>query len=351
MEGIVATKPEDFNAAPDGGCLQRKIDELKDKLCQFKETVTEYENVKRKIDADIWKEAKVVGMTTTGAAKNYELLELLKPRIVVIKEAAEVLESHTVTSIHPGCEHLILIGDHQQLRPNPNVYTLAKRYKLELSLFERMVNNGLRINCLTIQHRMRPCISRLMRHIYLRLDDHPKVSTIENIKGNAKNLFFISHSENEGNKEDSMSHFNEFEKWICKQRDYFSEQETSDAEKELRRQTLLLTLLNVLEHANIINRKEENFPSADREVEPDSKYPMLSDVLWRTALDSYGHTFFEGSPYKKANLDEVKCPACIEALQLLHSANITGGNITCNLFRRMNVSARITFKLRHGNVR
>ncbi|XP_046546854.1 LOW QUALITY PROTEIN: NFX1-type zinc finger-containing protein 1-like [Haliotis rubra] len=189
----------------------RKMDELNDKLCQFKETVTEYKNAERKIDVDILKEAKVVGMTTTGAAKNYELLELVKPRIVVIEEAAEVLESHTVTSIHPGCEHLILIGDHQQLRPNPNVYTLAKRYKLELSLFERMVNNGLRINCLTIQHRMRPCISRLMRHIYLRLEDHPKVSTIEDIKGIAKNLFFISHSEKEGNKEDSMSHFNEFE--------------------------------------------------------------------------------------------------------------------------------------------
>ncbi|XP_067656401.1 NFX1-type zinc finger-containing protein 1-like [Haliotis asinina] len=189
----------------------RKMDELKDKLCQFKEMVTEYENAKRKIDVDILKEAKVVGMTTTGAAKNYDLLELVKPRIVIIEEAAEVLESHTVTSIHLGCEHLILIGDHQQLRPNPNVYTLAKRYKLDLSLFERMVNNGLAINCLTIQHRMRPCISRLMRHIYLRLDDHPKVSNIENVKGIAKNLFFISHSENEGNKEDSMSHFNEFE--------------------------------------------------------------------------------------------------------------------------------------------
>ncbi|XP_048249506.1 NFX1-type zinc finger-containing protein 1-like [Haliotis rufescens] len=192
--------------------LERKrLDELKDKLCKFKETVTEYENVKRKIDENILKKAMVVGMTTTGAAKNYELLKLVKPRIIIIEEAAEVLESHTVTSIHPGCEHLILIGDHQQLRPNPNVHTLAKRFNLDLSLFERMVNNGLRINCLTLQHRMRPCISRLMRHIYLRLDDHPKVSKYENMKGIAKNLFFINHSEHEGEKEDSMSHFNGFE--------------------------------------------------------------------------------------------------------------------------------------------
>ena len=57
----------------------------------------------------------------------------------MVEEAAEVLESHIVTSLSPGCQHLILIGDHQQLRPNPNVYTLAKDYKLDMSLFERMV--------------------------------------------------------------------------------------------------------------------------------------------------------------------------------------------------------------------
>jgi len=39
------------------------------------------------------------------------------------------------------CEHLILIGDHVQLRPSPSVYQLAQKYKFDVSLFERFVKN------------------------------------------------------------------------------------------------------------------------------------------------------------------------------------------------------------------
>ena len=81
-------------------------------------------------------------LRTIGAAKFRTLLQRIQPRITVVEEAAEVLESHIVTSLTPGCQHLILIGDHQQLRPNPTVYKLAKDYNLDVSLFERMVSNG-----------------------------------------------------------------------------------------------------------------------------------------------------------------------------------------------------------------
>ena len=62
----------------------------------------------------------------------------------MIEEAAEILEAHLVTSLTESCKHLILIGDHQQLRPSTTVYELAKKYNLETSLFERMINNGLK---------------------------------------------------------------------------------------------------------------------------------------------------------------------------------------------------------------
>lgn len=55
-------------------------------------------------------------MTTTGAAKYRKILQQLKPRLVIIEEAAEVLEAHTITSLSKECQHLILIGDHQQVR-------------------------------------------------------------------------------------------------------------------------------------------------------------------------------------------------------------------------------------------
>jgi superfamily I DNA and/or RNA helicase len=63
--------------------------------------------------------------------------------IIVVEEAAEVLEAHVITTLSRQCEHLILIGDHQQLKPSPTVYKLAKDYKLEISLFERLINNEL----------------------------------------------------------------------------------------------------------------------------------------------------------------------------------------------------------------
>ena len=57
----------------------------------------------------------------------------------MIEEAAEILEAHIVTALPKNIEHLILIGDHQQLKPSPTVYELAKKYNLDTSLFERMV--------------------------------------------------------------------------------------------------------------------------------------------------------------------------------------------------------------------
>ena len=134
-----------------------------------------------------------------GAAKYRKLIQRLKPRITIVEEAAEVLESHIVTSLTPGCQHLILIGDHQQLRPNPTVFELAKNYKLDVSLFERMVKNGMPFERLRLQHRMRPEISKIMDHIYVnpKLENHKSVQNFENIKGVSCNIFFVDHDESE----------------------------------------------------------------------------------------------------------------------------------------------------------
>ena len=78
----------------------------------------------------VLKKASVIGMTTTGAAKYRHLLHRVQPRIVIVEEAAEVMEAHVVTTLSQRCEHLIMIGDHQQLRPNPTVYKLAKQFPL-----------------------------------------------------------------------------------------------------------------------------------------------------------------------------------------------------------------------------
>lgn len=151
-------------------------------------------------------------MTTTGAAKYRQLLQRIHPRIVIVEEAAEVLESHVVTTLSPRCDHLIMIGDHQQLRPNPTVYALAKKYHLDISLFERMVKNELHCDRLTIQHRMRPEIVRLIvPHVYKSLINHESVLEYDNIRGINGNLFFVAHGEAEKSVDDTKSKSNEHE--------------------------------------------------------------------------------------------------------------------------------------------
>ena len=114
---------------------------------------------------------------------------------------------------------MILIGDHQQLRPNPSVFELAKKYNLELSLFERMVNNGMQCQTLNVQHRMRPEISRLIKHIYPDLRDHDKVKGYPHVKGISKDVVFISHDQPEQQgmqKSKSNMHEAEYIVQLCK---------------------------------------------------------------------------------------------------------------------------------------
>ena len=44
--------------------------------------------------------------------------------MVIVEEAGEVFEAHILASLAPTAEHLILIGDHEQLRPKPQLYAL-----------------------------------------------------------------------------------------------------------------------------------------------------------------------------------------------------------------------------------
>ena len=169
------------------------------------------QEVREMEEHNILSRARVIGMTTTCAARYRHILQKICPKIVLVEEAAEVLEAHIIPSLTKGCEHLILIGDHQQLRPNPAVYELAKKYKLDVSLFERMVNVGIQCERLSVQHRMRPEIAALMKHIYQGLENHESVEKYEDIKGMKKNMFFIDHSQLEKSCDQTHSHVNEHE--------------------------------------------------------------------------------------------------------------------------------------------
>ena len=156
-------------------------------------------------------QCKVIAMTTTCAARYRQILARINPQIIIIEEAAEVLEAHVITSLTEGAEHVILIGDHKQLKPKPTVYKLAKDYNLELSLFERMIRNGMDCHCLNIQHRMRPEIAGLLQDIYPNLQNHASVEEYPNVLGVGTNLHFIDHSYHEDENFELKSKSNEHE--------------------------------------------------------------------------------------------------------------------------------------------
>lgn len=195
---------------------------------QYNDLCKGYREVLDAEDVEIMRGADVIGMTTTGAAKYRNILQSIRPKIIIVEEAAEVLESHIVTTINSNCQHLILIGDHKQLRPTPTVYFLAKKYNLDLSLFERMVNNDLNYVTLGIQHRMRPEISILMKYenLYPELKDHKDVKVYEHVKGVTSDVYFLNHNEAETDHRETKSKSNiheaKFVKRLCR---YFLQQD------------------------------------------------------------------------------------------------------------------------------
>ena len=163
------------------------------------------------IDYSALAKSAVVGMTTTGAAKNSELIGKLRPHIIFIEESAEVLEAHVVACLSESIQHLILIGDHKQLRPSFAEFSL-NRYNLDLSLFERLVNNKFEHVTLQCQHRMRPEISQLVKHIYPNLIDDSTVFQFPSIKGVKFNLYFLDHKISEDRvDQEGLSKLNSFE--------------------------------------------------------------------------------------------------------------------------------------------
>ncbi|XP_010565124.1 PREDICTED: NFX1-type zinc finger-containing protein 1-like [Haliaeetus leucocephalus] len=168
--------------------LARRLEEYEQSAAQL----AQYQLQK---DLQILRQSRVIGMTTTGAAKYRKLLQSVRPQTVIVEEAAEILEAHVLTCLTASCKHLILIGDHQQLRPKPADYTLEKKYHLGISLFERMINNEIPHVQLLCQHRMRPEISQLLvPFFYEALRDHPAVGGYEKIQGVESSVFFIQHA-------------------------------------------------------------------------------------------------------------------------------------------------------------
>ena len=197
---------------------QHWVSEIKhDLLGRLATAIQSYSDLKNQldlinteIDLRALSSANVVGVTTFGLARQLTLLRKLGSKVLISEEAGEILEAHMLTALIPSLEHVILIGDHQQLRPQVKNFALqseseeGKQYCLDISLFERLVTplistvQPLPFCTLETQRRMHPSIAELVRStLYPRLQDAANVSEYPEISGLRRRLFWLNHEHGE----------------------------------------------------------------------------------------------------------------------------------------------------------
>ncbi|KFA55661.1 hypothetical protein S40293_05294 [Stachybotrys chartarum IBT 40293] len=195
---------------------------------QYEKARAEQDRVNGEVDLRCLQQADVIGVTTTGLARNAKVLRKLRCKVLLCEEAGEVLEAHILTALIPSLEHAILIGDHLQLRPQIQNYELqstnprGEQFSLDMSLFERLVSPPhenlprLPFDTLETQRRMHPSISALVRAtLYPSLQDGAKVAEYPQVRGMRDRLFWLHHENLEGAAESNdpinTSHSNNFE--------------------------------------------------------------------------------------------------------------------------------------------
>lgn len=206
--------------------VEETTDELFESMKDAEALRQQITNVHEDVDRRVLQTADVIGITTTGLARKVATLQHMKCKVIICEEAGEVMEAHILSTLLPSVEHVIQIGDHQQLRPQINNYRLSLEsqqgimYQLDRSQLERLsVGEPGRppfpLAQLNIQRRMRPEISTLIREtIYPRLIDHETTRNLPDVVDMRKNVFWLDHDNTEeGGKADvhQKSHSNNWE--------------------------------------------------------------------------------------------------------------------------------------------
>ena len=143
--------------------------------------------------------ARVIGATTTAAARQRELLRCAGAKVCIVEEAAEILEAHILSSISDEALHIVMIGDHMQLRPKLQSHHLSVAsglgIDLDKSLFERLAtapSPPYPMSCLAVQHRMRPELSKIIKStMYPHLLDHASTMDRPHVRGLRADVAFV----------------------------------------------------------------------------------------------------------------------------------------------------------------
>ncbi|KAH8416680.1 hypothetical protein KR222_006366 [Zaprionus bogoriensis] len=140
----------------------------------------------------------VVAMTTTCAARFNFVFRFLKSRIVIFEEAAEILEAHVLPCLTPYTEHVIMIGDHKQLKPATTYIKELRNSSITQSLFERLIRADFHVNVLNIQYRMRNTLADMLCPLfYKKLFSHESVYKFPPVRHMSQSVYFLEHQEPE----------------------------------------------------------------------------------------------------------------------------------------------------------
>ena len=135
-------------------------------------------------NVELMRGAKIIAGTTAGCAQFVETFQLIRPKVVLCEEAAELREGHILAFLNQWVEQVIQIGDHKQLRPKVTEQRLNRVTRAGISMMERMVNCGAPCVTITTQRRMHPVISSVVKPYYARIgvaiEDHVSVHDSQN---------------------------------------------------------------------------------------------------------------------------------------------------------------------------
>ncbi|KAF2691044.1 hypothetical protein K458DRAFT_355487 [Lentithecium fluviatile CBS 122367] len=193
--------------------------QLFDCVREAEATQGDLRNVHEELNRRVLQNADVIGLTTTGLAKDILTLQRVRCKVVICEEAGEVMEPHMLSAMLPTVEHCIQIGDHEQLRPtinNHNELSLetpkGQNYQLDRSQFERLSvgqrgRPSVPVVQLNVQRRMRSDISTLIREtIYPKLVDHDSTKSLSDVVGMRSNVFWLDHTNQENKRQAEVHH-------------------------------------------------------------------------------------------------------------------------------------------------
>ena len=92
---------------------KKEVETLCKTASQYNQVVDELEQKFKEKDGYILQSKRIIGCTTTGAAKYTRNIHEAAPDVVLVEEAGEILESHVITALGHAAKQLILIGDHK----------------------------------------------------------------------------------------------------------------------------------------------------------------------------------------------------------------------------------------------